>query len=156
MLNMGSQPVLPSVCPKKAPEQLSVGGILGRLVTHAGADMFPGTIAFLLFMDSDFTYVKSVSVPMLKNVPVDRKISVILRATDLQNSFWIDALQHSLCSISDKSAHATDMPCDAQSPTCAHSAPLHNKGCKSPICVVMLAGGLLDAAEPETRDAGAR
>jgi len=40
--------------------------------------MFPGTIATLLFVETDLTYVKSMSVPMLHNVPVDRKLSVRL------------------------------------------------------------------------------
>jgi len=42
----------------------------------AGGDLFPGTVSFIIFMDSEYTYVKSSCPPMLQKVPADRRVAV--------------------------------------------------------------------------------
>jgi len=42
----------------------------------AGGDLFPGTLSYIIFMDSEYTYVKSSFPPMLQKPPVDRRVGL--------------------------------------------------------------------------------
>lgn len=41
----------------------------------AGGDLFPGCLAFLVFIDSEWTHVKSSWPPMSEKAPIDNRIS---------------------------------------------------------------------------------